>query len=129
MIKTDAKKVTKWSVVIGFLAILAVVYKIFNPCLVEFFPECFFHKTTGYKCPICGSQMAVHYLMNFELSKALMSNALLVLAIPYILVTIAMDIIKSTNENVLKLKKIFSGKKTLTGIVVIVVLFWILRNV
>ncbi len=73
--------------------------------------------------------MAVHYLMNFELSKALMSNALLVLAIPYILVTIAMDIIKSTNENVLKLKKIFSGKKTLTGIVVIVVLFWILRNV
>lgn len=129
LIKTDAKKVTKWTVVIGIFAILAVVYKIFNPGLVEFFPNCFFHKTTGYKCPICGSQMAVHYLMNFELAKAFTSNALLVLAIPYILITIAMDIIKSPDEKVLKLKNIFTGKKTVMGIGVIVVLFWILRNV
>ncbi len=128
MIKTDSNKLIKWSGVFGFLMLLALVYKIFDPGITDFFPECLFHRYTGLKCPICGSQRAVHHLMNFEIAKAFMSNALLVLAIPYVMLNIILDIIKSPGEKIKKLKNVLFGKKAVIAIVFIIVLFWIGRN-
>jgi hypothetical protein len=128
LIKTDSKKLIKWSIVFGFLMLFALVYKIFDPGVTDFFPECIFYRYTGFKCPVCGSQIAVHHLMNFEIEKAFMSNALLVLAIPYIGMNIILDIIKSPGEKTKKLKNVLFGKKAVIGIVVIIVLFWIGRN-
>jgi hypothetical protein len=128
LIKTDSKKLIKWFVVFGFLMLLALVYKIFDPGVTDIFPECIFYRYTGFKCPVCGSQRAVHHLMNFEIAKAFMSNALLVLAIPYVMINIILDIIKFPGENIKKLKNVLFGKKAVIGIVVIIVLFWIGRN-
>lgn len=39
---------------------------------------------TGLKCPGCGSQRAVHYLLNGQFIPAFRANPLLVMSIPYL---------------------------------------------
>ena len=67
------------------IIILIVVYKNYNPYDYDYFPECPFKKFIGYECAGCGSQRAIHYLLNFEISNAMRENLLLVISIPYIL--------------------------------------------
>jgi len=61
------------------------LYRTYNPIEVGFFPKCPVYQTTGYKCPGCGSQRAVHFLLNGQMSQALNANPLLVISIPYLL--------------------------------------------
>ena len=70
---------------IGLLAILTVVYFVFDPAGNRWFPKCPFLWLTGLKCPGCGSQRAVHNLLHGELAAAFGYNALLVVSIPFVL--------------------------------------------
>lgn len=51
----------------------------------HFFPKCPFLWLSGWKCPGCGSQRAVHHLLHGEITEALRLNFLLVLSLPYVL--------------------------------------------
>jgi hypothetical protein len=84
---------------------------------------------TGLKCPGCGSQRAIHYLLNFDILSAIKENAILVISIPYILTGVAFDSVKKSNENILKWRKILFGQKAIFVILSIIIAFWILRNI
>jgi hypothetical protein len=58
-----------------------VVLYLFDPSKGGF-PACPFHALTGYLCPGCGSQRAVHDLLHGNVGKAFRHNALLVVSIP-----------------------------------------------
>ncbi|GAB6012191.1 DUF2752 domain-containing protein [Viscerimonas tarda] len=47
--------------------------------------QCGFHALTGFQCPGCGGQRAVHYLLHGHLLNALRYNALFVLGLPALL--------------------------------------------
>lgn len=66
------------------VVVLGIAYYVFNPNDSKLFPKCPFYVLTGYKCPGCGSQRAMHYLLNCDIIKAYKENALLVLSIPLI---------------------------------------------
>ena len=69
----------------GLLAVLLVaVYGYFDPSNAVFFPKCPFRYLTGFQCPGCGSQRAVHALLHADLAGAFAFNPLLVIAIPYL---------------------------------------------
>lgn len=61
----------------------AVVYALFDPS-VNPFPRCIFLQATGYKCPGCGSQRALHALLHGDIAAAWGFNAMLVAAIPVV---------------------------------------------
>lgn len=64
---------------IGGLILLSL-YFLYNPAdFTGFFPECPIFKYTGYHCPGCGSQRAIHDLMHLNLSEALSHNPLMIL--------------------------------------------------
>ena len=48
----------------------------------HFFPKCPFLWLSGWKCPGCGSQRAVHHLLHGDVTEALRVNFLFVLAYP-----------------------------------------------
>lgn len=122
-------KILKWSIAIIFMIIFSILYRTYNPSENIYFPKCPFRELTGLKCPGCGSQRAVHYLLNFEIYNATKENAILVLSIPYIMIGLVFDLLKRPNERILKWRKRLFGKKVIFIILTIIITFWVLRNI
>jgi hypothetical protein len=118
---------------IGILAIvissLAIIFKNVNPETSVLFPKCPFKLLTGLDCPGCGSQRTIHYLLNLKIDKAVQTNVLLVCGIPYIIIGYLFDLNHVRNQYLLNLRKRFYGEKAIWVIIIVIILFWILRNV
>ena len=102
------------------------MYYYYNPEQYQLFPKCPFLLLTGYKCPGCGSQRAIHSILHFEIVKALKYNMLLVFSIPYIGLLVYMECCK---KNTLKLYMLIHDPKIAIGYLFIIVLWWIFRNI
>lgn len=64
------------------LALLALLlFSNVNPEVNHFFPKCPLHQHTGIYCSGCGSQRAIHDLLNGQVVEATSHNALLPLAL------------------------------------------------
>jgi hypothetical protein len=113
------------------IAIVAVgvffVFYTLNPAEQPIFPRCPFQLLTGYKCPGCGSQRAIHSLLHFDFKAAFRYNALMVLAIPYILVGIYMQNLGASRRHP-KVEKLLFGRWSALTVLVLVLAFWIGRN-
>lgn len=125
----DIKKKIKWGIVFIVLIVLIFLYRTFNPIDNNYFPKCPFRKLTGYKCPGCGSQRAIHYLLNFDIRNALRENLLLVISIPYLLIGFAFDLSRVKSEKILIWRKRLFGTKAIIIVLLLVISFWILRNI
>lgn len=122
------KKYYLWFIGIILLFIIILTYKFFNPIQYNLFPKCPFYAITGYKCPGCGSQRAIHYLLNFDLPNAWKQNFLLIIAIPYIIIGLIFEYQKYPTPKMLKWRKILYGYKAIIIVFIIVIGFWIIRN-
>jgi len=111
-----------------FIIALIVVLKTKNPAEENYFPKCPFLSVTGYKCPGCGSQRAMHNLLNFKFFAAAKENLLLVLFIPYLIIGVIFDNLRQYNASLLKWHKILFGRNAVTIILIVIGLFWLLRN-
>jgi hypothetical protein len=107
---------------------LIVVYWRFNPADNKFFPKCPFYWLTGYRCMGCGSQRAIHSLLNLNVGEAMRENILVVLSIPYLFTGFVFDSIKQPGAGILKWRKILYGYRAIIIVLIILVSFWILRN-
>lgn len=104
------------------VGIALTVYTLYDPAGHSFFPKCMFKAATGLDCPGCGSQRAFHALLHGEVRAALGYNPLAVAAIPLIGVLLIPD------RCMPRLQR-FKRSPWLSGsILVIVVAWWILRN-
>ena len=65
------------------MLVLGFIYYALDPSTSDAFPRCPFLSLTGYKCPGCGSQRAVHALLNGDVAGAFRFNALLMIAVPW----------------------------------------------
>ncbi|MBN8622456.1 MAG: DUF2752 domain-containing protein [Flavobacteriales bacterium] len=92
-----------------------------------FFPSCPFKSLTGFDCPGCGSQRAIHEILHLNFKKAFKYNALLVLAIPYILLFFIFNM-EWVKIRFPKTEKFLFGRNSLLMILAIVILFFIFRN-
>lgn len=111
-----------------FLFIGGVIYFIFSPEESELFPQCPFHYLTGFDCPGCGSQRAIHHLLHLDVRNAFYSNPLLILAIPYIITGIYFEYFGG-REKYPRIRRIIYGKRAIIIVLLVIVLFWIGRNI
>jgi len=114
--------------VIVILIILVVIYTKYNPNKSSYFPKCPFLSITGYKCVGCGSQRAIHSLLNFEFLDALYYNVLLVIFIPYLMIGFLLELLKLKFITIKKIYNAFFNTKTIFFILVLFLCFWIIRN-
>jgi len=105
---------------------IAVLFYFLDPVQHSLFPQCIFHSISGYHCPGCGSQRAIHSLVHLNFAGVVGNNFLFLPA----LLLIAYHYIRPPLNNFMKWKlpNIFYSKKTPWIIFAVVVLFWILRN-
>lgn len=108
------------------LTVLVVLYGLYDPSDVKWFPKCPFLLLTGLKCPGCGSQRAVHALLHLDIAEALSYNPLLVLSIPFLVMLWTAVLCK---ERYPKFYNRMNSSGTAVGVLVVVIFWWILRNI
>ncbi|MFN8258793.1 MAG: DUF2752 domain-containing protein [Bacteroidales bacterium] len=121
-------KILKWILLLIAVLVFYFIFSRFNPYQDKFFPKCIFLSITGYKCPGCGSQRAIHYLFNFDIASAFKENQLLVISIPYLILGFYFDTIKVKTEKQLKIRRFLFGRNAIFIVFTIIICFWILRN-
>ena len=72
----------------GFAALLLVL-RFANPVTTPGFPRCMFHSLTGYNCPGCGTERALHALATGRPWLAFRCNPLLFACLPLLFLTVA----------------------------------------
>ena len=88
-------------------------------------PKCFFHELTGLYCPGCGVQRSFHALLNGHVLTAIDYNLLFILFLPLIIYFIlAFTWGKKLSASSFIYKPVFSFT-----VVIVVVSFWVLRNI
>jgi len=106
------------------LAIVIIAYGRFDP-ESGYFPACIVKKATGFDCPGCGSQRAIHALLQGQLLDAWRFNALMLMLTP---LAIAAIIIEAWRERWPRIHRIMSSKWTAATIIAVITLWTIIRN-
>ena len=106
---------------------IAGVLRVFNPATAGFFPPCLFRKFTGYLCPGCGTLRALHQLLTGHVAAAFRLNPLMMLLLPYVGYSGA----SAGWEMVCgrTLPRVFIRPAFIWILLIVIVLFWILRNI
>lgn len=76
-----------WKLIVFLAVAIAalVVYASVNPENTWWMPKCPVHLITGLDCPGCGSQRALHSLLNGNFAAAFHYNAFLILLLPFLI--------------------------------------------
>ncbi len=107
---------------------IIIIYSYFNPAQHSFFIPCPFNYVTGYHCPGCGSQRAIHQLLHLNILGALRFNPLLILSLPLIFLGVGVQIWNFIFETQYRIP-LFYNNKFIYGYFIVVILYWILRNI
>jgi len=114
---------------IGLLSvglIVAILYYFINPSF-NFFPRCPLYSTTGILCPGCGSQRALHDFLHLDFMGVVGHNVLFLFGIVVLLyhfTILGLNTFFSKNYS-----NLLYHKRTPIIILIIVVVYWILRNI
>lgn len=102
------------------------LYGRYDPGQSVWFPKCMFHTLTGWKCPGCGSQRALHQLLQGNIAGAFRYNALLICAAPLLAFLFSAELLKDRFPRYFKASRnpIFSW-----GVLAVTLLWWLLRNI
>ena len=111
---------------IAVLLVLGIIYYALDPTSSALFPRCSFLELTGYKCPGCGSQRAIHALMHGDVLGAFKYNALLLIAIPWIALCLYSETQRTRNP---RLYARINAPMLMWLFLVLTVLWWLLRNI
>jgi hypothetical protein len=105
---------------------LAVFFFVINPEKFSFLPQCPFHYFTGWYCPGCGSQRALHCLLHLDIAGVFSYNFLFLPAALFILYHYLHPLLNRWFK--WNLPNLFYKKNTPWVVFVIVVVFWVVRN-
>ena len=111
---------------IGVVAVGGFVIQHFNPVTAGFFPKCPFLLLTGHYCPGCGTTRGLHALLNGDLAGAAGYNLLMVMSLPilaWLFVSYTLVAVRGR-----ALPRVFVPAPLIWATLVVIVAFWILRN-
>ena len=100
------------------------VYKAFDPS-VHAYPRCLFLALTGWECPGCGSQRALHALMHGQIAAAWGYNSLLLIEIPIFAVYAVSGLAPRRWP---RLHRFITSRGFILSLLTVIILWTILRN-
>lgn len=121
----SGRRLTSATIAVLIAAAVATAYFIFDPAHSPLAPKCIFHLITGWSCPGCGSQRALHALLHLQLADALRYNALFVVSLPFIAL---LAFAEMKRKSLPGLYERFNSGIIITAVVIILVAWGIVRN-
>ncbi|MBQ7204997.1 MAG: DUF2752 domain-containing protein [Muribaculaceae bacterium] len=113
-------------IAITLLLVFGFIYYALDPSTSGAFPQCFFLSLTGYKCPGCGIQRAIHALLHGDVAGAFRYNAFLMVAIPWIALCLFAESRRTRNP---RLYARLNPELLMWLLLAAVLIWWILRNI
>lgn len=123
----DIKRIWKIALLVTLFGGFFLIYFSYNPSENSFFIPCPFHYITGFFCPGCGSQRAVHLLLHGDVVGAFRFNPLMVLTLPVLIYGMTITIANWIFETKYRLM-LFYSNLFIFGYFGLAILYWILRN-
>lgn len=120
------RRVVVITLTVALVLMAGVIYFAFDPSQGMLFPKCVFRTLTGWDCPGCGSQRAIHALLHGDLSAAWHYNAALLVAIPVLAVYLLGEIKRTAWP---RYYRAISRPLVIYAILAAIVAWWIGRNV
>lgn len=108
------------------MLVLGFIYYALDPSTSDAFPRCSFLSITGYKCPGCGGQRAVHALLNGDVAGAFRFNALLMIAVPWMGLCLFAESRRTRNP---RLYARLNPELLMWLFLALTVSWWLLRNI
>ena len=116
-------------IIIGAAVIaVSLLYFFLDARVGDIFPHCPFHTLTGLYCPGCGSQRALSSLLHADFLQAINFNILLVISLPFLIYAAIVAVVNAFKKQQVK-QQIFYSPFFVKTVLVIVIAFWILRNI
>lgn len=112
--------------VLAALLVFGFIYYALDPSQSSAFPHCTFLTLTGYKCPGCGSQRAIHALLHGDVAEAFRYNAMLLISIPWIALCIYAESQRTRNP---RLYFRINAPLLILLYLAMVLIWWLLRNI
>lgn len=114
-------------IVITALVVAAgAFYFVSDPSSSPVMPRCWFKTLTGLQCPGCGTQRALHAALHGRLAEAVQYNALLVVAVPLLLVLLIAELGRSSRPGAYAR---VNAPWVAIAVLAVVVLWWVARNI
>ena len=113
-------------VILAVLLLFGFIYYAIDPSASTIFPRCTFLELTGYKCPGCGSQRAIHALLHGDVAEAFRYNALLLIAVPWIALCLYAESHRTRNP---RLYARLNAPLLIWLFLAMVLIWWVLRNI
>lgn len=101
------------------------IYHSFDPSQSMWFPRCPSKLITGFDCPGCGSQRAVHSLLNGDFAGMMRYNALL---LPALLMIGCIGAAKLLQNRYPRFYKAVTGNAAVYSVLAVVLFWTVLRN-
>ena len=111
--------------VVCTLGCLAWFY-LFDPATIDAFLPCPFHAATGWDCPGCGTQRAVHQLLHGHARAAWEANPLVILILPLFTLAVMQWYIRDVLRIPIRMIRFPAWLIAVTCILIVV--YWIVRN-
>ncbi len=108
------------------MLVLGFIYYALDPSTSDAFPRCSFLSLTGYKCPGCGGQRAVHALLNGDVAGAFRFNALLMIAVPWMGLCLFAESRRTRNP---RLYARLNPELLMSLFLALTLSWWLLRNI
>jgi Ca2+/Na+ antiporter len=118
------KRIFRFSISVIAAGLLLLLYFFVEPKDGNL-PKCIFNQLTGYYCPGCGVQRSFHALLNGNFLGAISFNLLFILLLPLILYFLLSFVL---GKKYAADSFIYNKKFSIT-ILVLVLCFWIFRNI
>lgn len=107
------------------VGLVVALYYTLDPS-TNYFPRCMFHELTGWQCPGCGSQRALHSLLTGNLAAAWHYTALFILEIPLLLLLVVAWHLRSRFP---VLHRVLNSRSVILTVLSIIILWTIFRNI
>lgn len=123
----SAKKKLVIILLIILLGGAAIFFYQFNPVQDSYFISCPIKLTTGYYCPGCGSQRAIHQLLHGNINQAIHLNSLMIISLPILFYGLGIAIWNYVFGSQLR-AKLFYNNLFVFGYFGLAILYWVVRN-
>lgn len=124
----DSIRMPRWvliAVAVIVVAAIGWIYFSFDPS-THYYPRCLFHEFTGWQCPGCGSQRALHALLTGDIRGAWEFNALFVLELPLMALLVVAWQLRGRYPG---LHRALNTRTVILVILTVIILWTIVRNI